>query len=145
METENVQIQNPAGNAQSSSGTKSAAAAVSSGTKSAAGLTQTGSEEENTQDTDSVSEVTAFTMAAADTMVLSVNVDELDINSAAVGQQAEITLDAIEGERFSGTVTKVGSSASSSAMRISSSRSRTAPAASRRSSSSPACPSPGAA
>lgn len=114
METENVQIQNPAGNAQSSSGTKSAAAAVSSGTKSAAGLTQTGSEEENTQDTDSVSEVTAFTMAAADTMVLSVNVDELDINSAAVGQQAEITLDAIEGERFTGTVTKVGSSASSS-------------------------------
>ena len=48
-------------------------------------------------------------------MVLAVNVDELDINSVDLGQEAKITLDAIEGEEFSGTVTKIGSSASSSA------------------------------
>ena len=47
-------------------------------------------------------------------MVLSVNVDELDINAVEEQQQAKITLDSMEGETFAGTVIKVGSSASSS-------------------------------
>lgn len=47
-------------------------------------------------------------------MILSVNVDELDINSVSNEQQAEIVLDAIEDEVFTGTVKKVGNSASSS-------------------------------
>lgn len=59
-------------------------------------------------------EVTAFTLASNDSMTLSVNVDELDINSVAQGQEAQITLDAIEDKTFTGTVTKVGNSASSS-------------------------------
>lgn len=88
---------------------------VNSGSTSTGGVsTQTSSEEDGTGNTNSDSEVTAFTLAAADTMVLSVNVDELDINSVTEGQQAVITLDAMEGESFAGTVTKVGSSASSS-------------------------------
>lgn len=73
---------------------------------------QDGSTQENSNTSDS--EVAAFTMAVADTMVLSVNVDELDINSVSKDQQAEVTLDAIEDETYTGTVTKVGSSASSS-------------------------------
>ena len=47
-------------------------------------------------------------------MILSVSVDELDINSVAKDQEATITMDAIEDTSFTGTVTKVSSSASSS-------------------------------
>lgn len=47
-------------------------------------------------------------------MVLSVNVDELDINSVSKGQTAALTFDAIEDKEFEGEVTKVGSSASAS-------------------------------
>lgn len=59
-------------------------------------------------------EVTAFTLASNDSMLLSVNVDELDINSVSKGQEASITMDAIEDKTFTGTVTKVANSATSS-------------------------------
>lgn len=59
-------------------------------------------------------EITAFTIASEETMILSVNVDELDINSVETGQKAEVTMDAIEDETFEGTVTKVGNTASAS-------------------------------
>lgn len=45
---------------------------------------------------------------------MSISVDELDINSVSVGQSAEVTLDALEGETFSGTVSEVNNTASSS-------------------------------
>ncbi len=110
---ENGQAQNGGGMSQGSA--DSAADSGSSGVRTAAASVsvQTESQEEDTEAADSGSMVTAFTLAAVDTMVLAVNVDELDINSVATDQQAEITLDAIEGESFSGTVTKVGNSASS--------------------------------
>ena len=41
-----------------------------------------------------------------------INVDELDITSVKTGQTAKITLDAIEGEEFEGTITSVSSEAS---------------------------------
>lgn len=83
-------------------------------TASSASASQGSSQSSSTENTDTDSEVAIFTIASSDTMVLSVNVDELDINSVSQGQQAEITLDAIEDETFTGTVTKVGSSAGSS-------------------------------
>lgn len=96
------------------------------GSKSYSGTTSAGSStiasSENTQTTttsesedDSYSsQITAFTLASNETMLLSVNVDELDINSVAKDQEATITLDAIEDKTFTGTVTKVSNSASSS-------------------------------
>ena len=72
------------------------------------------SQSSSTESTDFSDEVIAFTMSSSDTMILAVNVDELDINSVSEGQQAEISLDAMDDETFTGTVTKVGSSASSS-------------------------------
>lgn len=108
----NIQAQNAGGMSQ---GSNSVAASGSSGTRTAAAVsTQTENQEDSTETSDSGSQVTAFTLAADDSMVLAVNVDELDINAIEKEQQAEITLDAIEGESFTGTVTKVGSSASSS-------------------------------
>ncbi len=59
-------------------------------------------------------EVTAFTLASNESMMISVSVDELDINSVARGQEATITMDAIEDKTFTGTVTKVGSTSSNS-------------------------------
>lgn len=71
-------------------------------------------EESSSESETYANDVTAFTLASNDNMVISVSVDELDINSVAIGQEASITLDAIEDETFTGTVTKVGNSASSS-------------------------------
>ena len=103
----------------SSSGTGGMTHTGSSATGTSTSLTGTQStkESDNTTDTESSSysnEVTAFTLASNDSMILSVNVDELDINSVSKGQEANITLDAIENQTFTGTVTKVGNSASSS-------------------------------
>lgn len=57
-------------------------------------------------------DVTAFTIAPDDTMLLNVSVDELDINSVKTGQEAQITFDAIEDKEFTGKVTKIGNTAS---------------------------------
>lgn len=86
---------------------------------SLSGLTETGESagetEEDTQTADSSysSMTTAFVLASEDTVMLTVNVDELDINSVEKEQEAEITLDALEGETFTGSVTKIGTTASS--------------------------------
>ncbi len=107
IENENAQIQKQAA-LQGSSGNVS-------GTVNAASVSaKTSGEQEDTESSDSSSEVAAFTLVAGDAMVLSVNVDELDINAVEEQQQAKITLDSMEGETFAGTVIKVGSSASSS-------------------------------
>lgn len=86
-------------------------AAGGSGTSAGTTESQTDS---STGTADSEYEVEAFTISSSGSMILSVNVDELDINSVSKGQQAEVTLDAIEDETFTGTVIKVGSSAGSS-------------------------------
>ena len=82
--------------------------------QSASATAQSTSASEQDTEEDYSSEVTAFTLASDDSMILSVSVDELDINSVSEDQEAEVTLDAIEDTSFTGTVTKVGSSASSS-------------------------------
>lgn len=78
-------------------------------------IAQQTSSSDSTEDTSSYStDVTAFTLASNDSMILSVSVDELDINSVSKDQEAEVTLDALEDSSFTGTVTKVGSSSQSS-------------------------------
>ena len=58
-------------------------------------------------------ETAAFSIASNDKATVSINVDELDITSVKTGQTAKITLDAIEGEEYEGTITSVSSEASS--------------------------------
>lgn len=91
---------------------------TSTGTAAAADTETTAqqtSSSDSTEDTSSYStDVTAFTLASNDSMILSVSVDELDINSVSKDQEAEVTLDALEDSSFTGTVTKVGSSSQSS-------------------------------
>lgn len=57
-------------------------------------------------------DVALFTISPDDTMTLEVSVDELDINSVKIGQEAEITFDAIEEKEFTGEVTEIGNTAS---------------------------------
>lgn len=58
--------------------------------------------------------MTGFTITAQDSMILSVEVDELDILSVEEGQSAQITMDAAEGKEFVGEVTRVSDSAAGS-------------------------------
>ena len=44
-------------------------------------------------------------------MTLEVSVDELDINSVEIGQEASVTFDAIEDKEFTGEVTEIGNTA----------------------------------
>lgn len=59
-------------------------------------------------------DVEAFTISSDENMVLAVSVDELDINSVEIGQEAVVELDAIEDETFTGEVTAIGDTASAS-------------------------------
>ena len=95
-------------------GSVNAAGGTSSGTETS-DVQQSGEEETQT-DTDSQysTDTTAFTISGDTSMLLSVSVDELDINSVTQGQKAEVTFDAIEDKTFEGTVTKVGNTASAS-------------------------------
>lgn len=58
-------------------------------------------------------ETAAFSITSDEKATVSINVDELDITSVKEGQTAKITLDAIDGEEFEGTITSVSSEASS--------------------------------
>lgn len=87
---------------------------VSGSGSTGTGSSNTGSSSDTAQASQYSTDVAAFTMSSDDNMVLSVNVDELDINSVSNGQTAALTFDAIEDKEFEGEVTKVGSSASAS-------------------------------
>ncbi|MGN0154087.1 MAG: HlyD family efflux transporter periplasmic adaptor subunit [Lachnospiraceae bacterium] len=92
-------------------------------TTSNAGITKTGSSSGSSSsasssstessDTSLVETVSAFTIANGDKMVVTMNVDELDILSMKEGLSAEITLDAVTGTTFTGEITSVSRSASS--------------------------------
>lgn len=56
---------------------------------------------------DGSSETTAFVLGIGGATKMSVDVDELDINSVQVGQKATITLDAFSEENFQATVTRI--------------------------------------
>lgn len=94
------------------------------GTSTASGVTRSSgsggsSSSVSSSSTDSsddslVETVSAFTIANGDKMVVTMNVDELDILSMKEGLSAEITLDAVEGTTFTGEITSVSGSANSS-------------------------------
>lgn len=112
------QVSGSDGETVEASAKAAAVTGTSTGTAAAADTETTAqqtSSSDSTEDTSSYStDVTVFTLASNDSMILSVSVDELDINSVSKDQEAEVTLDALEDSSFTGTVTKVGSSSQSS-------------------------------
>lgn len=117
----------------STSGVNESGATATGGTtggtasgSSESGLSDSGSAAGSSDSSDSVStdgsstsaqysayETAAFSIASDEKATVSINVDELDITSVKEGQTAKITLDAIDGEEFEGTITSVSSEASS--------------------------------
>lgn len=66
-----------------------------------------------TTDTEDDSEQ-SFTLSPDKTMSMSVTVDETEILSVSIGQSAEVSVDAIDGETFTGTVTGIDRAGTSS-------------------------------
>lgn len=62
----------------------------------------------------SLGEVQVAQVTPQDTMTLPVTVDELDLNKVRLGQTVEVTVDALSGRTFSGTVTAIGSTGTNS-------------------------------
>lgn len=87
------------------SGNTGSASAASSGSVSSVGTTGTSDY--------SLYETAAFSIASATEASVSINVDELDILSVKEGQTATVTLDALDGQEFEGTITEVSNEASS--------------------------------
>lgn len=111
-----------ASGATATGGTSGGTAAGSSESgSSASGSAAGSSESSDSASTDgnststqySAYETAAFSIASDEKATVSINVDELDITSVKEGQTAKITLDAIDGEEFEGTITSVSSEASS--------------------------------
>lgn len=100
------------------SGQSSSNSAAMNGSSSESVTSQNENQEETAQSqtisSDTSQYATAFTISGDEQMLLSISVDELDINSVEEGQEAQVTFDAIEDEVFEGKVTKVGTTASAS-------------------------------
>ena len=110
------------GNVSGSSGLSETTGSVSGTTGNTSGVTgnatgesgnESGTSGSTTTSQYSAYETAAFSIASNDKATVSINVDELDITSVKTGQTAKITLDAIEGEEYEGTITSVSSEASS--------------------------------
>lgn len=54
--------------------------------------------------------VTVASVTAQEFMTVEITVDELDISALSIGQSAEITVDALSGERFEGVITAIANS-----------------------------------
>ena len=110
------------GNTQNSAsnntqGTQSGQSAGTAGTGASSTADTASTKADTTEDaTESSSQystdVTAFTISPDENRLLSVSVDELDINSVELGQKAVVTFDAIEDQEFEGEVTRIGNTAS---------------------------------
>ncbi len=70
--------------------------------------------EEEISGTYGVSETTWLSITPQDTMTLTITVDEMDILSIEVGQEAAVTLDAFPGQSFDGEVTSIDESGTNS-------------------------------
>ncbi len=88
--------------------------AMSSLTGSTSDTATTETEEEDTVGTYTVGEQTILSITPQDCMTISISVDELDILSLTEGQEAVITLDALTGQSFTGTVTSLDTSGTNS-------------------------------
>ena len=100
------------GTAGSGNAGSASSGSVNSGLVSAASSGSASSGTTGTSDY-SLYETAAFSIASATEASVSINVDELDILSVKEGQTATVTLDALDGQEFEGTITEVSNEASS--------------------------------
>lgn len=107
--SDNVQSQSDVtGSSQSTKNNNDTDTAV---TVSASSSSTEKSSDDTTESNIDISQVEIFAISPSDSMVLSVSVDELDINSVKCGQNAVITMDAFENNEFSGTISNIDTTA----------------------------------
>ena len=82
------------------------------GSSSGSSLSSDAAAASSTTSDDSTYETAVLSIVSEEKVIVSINVDELDILSVEEGQTAEITLDAVEDETFTGTISSVSASAS---------------------------------
>lgn len=104
--------------ASGSSASENASGTANSGSTGASGSSSVASSGSDSSGTTVISdyslyETAAFSIASATEASVSINVDELDILSVKEGQTATVTLDALDGQEFEGTITEVSNEASS--------------------------------
>ena len=92
------------------SGGSSSKSAGGSGGTSTSGTSTSSTSTDNS----AIETVNVFEISSGETMKVTMTVDELDILSMKEGLEAQVTVDAIEGETFTGEITGVSGSASSS-------------------------------
>lgn len=97
-----------------SSGNVDLSSYTSSDTVASADTAVSAASSDNSSSASTSSMVTAFTLSTQGNLSVSVSVDELDINSMSIGQEATVTLDAIENQSFTGTVSSIANTSSSS-------------------------------
>lgn len=123
QDTENSQSSGSQGNGQSSAdgsasgqqGSAQSSSGQSSSSQASSSQAAQSSSQSSSVDAEQYSTAaTAFAISSNEQMILSVNVDELDINSVETGQAATITFDALEGREFTGEVKSIASTATSS-------------------------------
>lgn len=83
-----------------------------SGTVKAVNAVDEDDEDSSSEDDDTSEQY--FSISPDATMSISVSVDENEILSVSVGQSAEVTIDSIDGESFTGTVTEIDRAGTSS-------------------------------
>lgn len=72
-----------------------------------------GAQEDEEPATYEVKTTCVCAVTPAETMTIAVNVDELDILNLAVGQKADVTLDALPGQSFAGSVKRIAQTGTS--------------------------------
>ena len=95
-----------------SGSTDSSGSSSSSSSTSDSSSSSDSSSDDTTVSTDTIGSVEAFTLSSDASMIVTISVDEADINSVAEGQSATVTLDAMEDQSFDGEITAVTTSSS---------------------------------
>lgn len=85
-----------------------------SGTVKAVNAVDEDDEDSSSSSEDETDTEQYFSISPDETMSISVSVDESEILSVSVGQSAEVTIDSINGESFTGTVTEIDRAGTSS-------------------------------
>lgn len=121
--TDNSNNGQAAGTGSETSGSTSSNSTLTASSGSTANLISDSTSSSSTASQDTISSaqststsnmVTAFSISSAESMTMTLSVDELDILSISVGQNVQLTLDAISGTTFEGEITKVNKTGTSS-------------------------------
>ena len=120
QETQQSQGTQQAVGGKMSGGSMSGGAASGYSVSSAAGAASSANTNTDTETTEETlnsytATTTAFSISKDEKMKVSVSVDEQDILNLSVGQTAQVTLDAVDGETFEGTVTAVNTASGEAA------------------------------